>query len=178
MEDAIPTRGRRRLTARRAAWDLLRGLAVVAVLHLFVLQISVVRGQSMRPCLEDGDRLVIDRLCYQVLDVSRFDVVVLQAPNLPEVDFVKRVIGLPGDHVRIADGRVYVNGEEVDAQVAAVPDHAELAELEVSEGHYFVLGDNRPVSFDSREFGLVPAENLRGKVRARLWPIARATLFP
>ncbi len=172
------TNPRRRQVARRIAWDLARGLALILLLHLFVLQVSVVRGQSMRPCLEDGDRLVIDRICYQVMNVERFDVVVLQAPSLPDVDFVKRVVGLPGDHVRIARGVLFVNGEPVDETIAAVPDHAEMAELVVTDGHYFVLGDNRPVSFDSREFGLVPAENLRGKVRARFWPLARATVFP
>jgi signal peptidase I len=167
----------RRSLLRRAVIELGRGAAVVALLHFFVLQVSIVRGQSMRPSLEDGDRLVVDRLCYRLADVQRFDLVVLEAPHQPGIDFVKRVIGLPGDRVRIEAGQVFVNGERIADEFAAVPDCAQMAELRVMGGHYFVLGDNRPVSFDSREFGLVPAENLRGKVRARFWPLVRAALF-
>ncbi|HLU39059.1 MAG TPA: signal peptidase I, partial [Planctomycetota bacterium] len=158
---------------RRLGADFVRGIILVALLNLFVVQISTVRGHSMEPSLRDGDRLVVDRLAYAVSDVQRFDVVVLRYPRDPRTDFVKRVVALPGERVAIRDGRVWVDGVLLHENFAHVADHADMRELIVPPGHYFVLGDNRPVSCDSREFGLVEAEMLRGKVRARFWPPAR-----
>jgi signal peptidase I len=158
---------------RRFAFDVARGMLLIAVLNLFVLQVSIVRGHSMQPSLHDGDRLVVDRLAYTMTDVARFDVVVLRYPRDPHMDFVKRVVALPGERVAIVDGRVRVNGVALQEDFAHVEDHADMRELLVPKDHYFVLGDNRPVSCDSREFGLVESEMLRGKVRARFWPPAR-----
>jgi signal peptidase I len=163
---------------RRLARDLLRGGFLVLLAHAFVVQISVVRGHSMEPSLFDGDRLIVDRWTYAMAEAQRFDVVVLRYPRNPGVDFVKRIVGLPGERVRIHDGRVLIDGAELDVRSCPhIADHADMRELAVPDGHYFVLGDNRPISCDSREFGLVPADHLRGKVRARLWPPARMSLF-
>jgi len=150
---------------------------LVAILHLFVVQISVVRGHSMQPSLEDGDRLIVDRLAYEWADVERFDVVVLRYPNDTSVDFVKRVVGLPGDRVSIRNGALIVNGVEVAQGFGPVRDSSAMSERVIPPGHYFVLGDNRPISCDSREFGFVARDLLKGKVRARFWPPLRADLF-
>lgn len=163
-----------RILLRRLARDFVRGMVCVLALHLFVLQISVVRGHSMEPGLQDGDRLVVDRLAYTLTEVGRFDVVVLRYPKDPGLDFVKRVVGLPGDRVAICNGRVLVDGQPLAEEFAHVCDHADMRELVVPPDHYFVLGDNRPISCDSREFGLVEGGLLRGKVRARFWPPERA----
>ncbi|MEM7200330.1 MAG: signal peptidase I [Planctomycetota bacterium] len=157
--------------------DVLRGVALLVLLHLFVVQISVVRGHSMQPCLSDGDRLVVDRLAYCVAAVARFDVVVLRYPADPTVDFVKRVVGLPGDRVELHHGVVFVNGRRVEEAFGPVRDGAEMDERRIPDGHYFVLGDNRPISCDSREFGLVPFELIKGKVRVRFWPVGRMAVF-
>ena len=162
---------------RRFVTDLLTGGALMALLHLFVVQVSVVKGHSMEPSLWDGDRLVVDRISYAMMDVERFDLVVLRYPKDPSVDFVKRVVGLPGDLLALEDGKLYVNGEVVDMPCSIVPDRADMAAIRVPDGSYFVLGDNRPISCDSREFDFVPAEYMKGKVRARFWPLARAELF-
>jgi len=159
--------------ARRLVTDVLRGGLLVAVLNLFVLQISIVRGHSMEPSLQDGDRLVVDRLAYAVTEVQRFDVVVLRYPRDPAMDFVKRVVALPGERVAIVGGVVHVDGVPLSEGFTHVLDRADMRELVVPPGHYFVLGDNRPISCDSREFGLVEADLLRGKVRACFWPPAR-----
>jgi signal peptidase I len=181
---AVPTRrGASALPAsdehvlRRLGRDVLRGLAIVAVLHLFVVQISVVRGLSMEPSLHDGDRLIVDRLSYSFADVTRFDVVVLRNPRDPSVDFVKRVVGMPGERVAIRAGRISVNGDVLPAPFEHVDDSCNMDELIVPADHFFVLGDNRPVSCDSREFGLVQGALLKGKVRARFWPLDRLTVF-
>ena len=181
--DALPAvwsaepSGRENSVAGRFARDLLRGLAIVVVLHLFVLQISVVRGHSMQPCLVDGDRLVVDRVSYAFIEVSRFDVVVLRNPRDTSVDYVKRIIGLPGDDVRLQKGRLYVNGEPVDESFGPIIDQVTTRTFHVDKGNFFVLGDNRPVSSDSREFGLVDAALLKGRVRMRFWPLDRLALL-
>lgn len=147
------------------------------LVHIFVVQISVVRGLSMSPSLQDGDRLMVDRVSYAVTDVSRFDVVVLRYPRNPSIDFVKRVIGLPGDWVVLSGGVLCVNGEAVAEDFAHVADINAMGSWTVPKGKYFVLGDNRPVSCDSREFGMVDHKLLRGKVRMRFWPLSRFAMF-
>lgn len=159
---------------RRLIADVVRGGLIIAIINLFLVQVSIVRGHSMEPSLRDGDRLVVDRLAYALGGVQRFDVVVLRYPRDPKVDFVKRVVALPGEHVRLEAGRVYVDGRLLTESFTHVSDRASMRELTVPEGHYFVLGDNRPISCDSREFGLVEAALLKGKVRARFWPLGRA----
>jgi signal peptidase I len=130
----------------------------------------------MEPCLHDGDRLVVDRVAYNFGDVSRGDVVVLRYPKNPSVDFVKRVVGLPGDHIAMRHGVLLVNGEAAE-DYGCILDVQDMPDLVVPEHEFFVLGDNRPISCDSREFGLVPQELLKGRVRARFWPLTNATVF-
>ncbi len=162
---------------RRLWRDLCIGGGIVMLIHVFLVQISVVRGLSMAPSLHDGDRLMVDRVSYSVTDVTRFDVVVLRYPRNPEVDFVKRVIGLPGDRVELHDGSLHVNGEPVTENFGHVIDQYALGSWLVPDGHYFVLGDNRPISCDSREFGMVSHDLLKGKVRMCFWPLDRLAVF-
>ncbi len=157
--------------------DLFIGAVAVLCLHFFVVQISVVRGQSMAPSLRDGDRVVVDRVSYSMAEILRFDVVILRYPGDPSLDFVKRVIGLPGDRVQMQHGVVTVNGHRVDEEFAHHPDPDDSFDTVVPFGKVFVLGDNRPVSCDSRSFGMVDVHNLRGKVRACFWPLDRMTFF-
>lgn len=143
-----------------------------------VFNVSEVRGSSMEPGIHDHDRIVIDHLSYLVGDVQRGDVVVLRYPLDPSLDYIKRVVGLPGDEVSIARGEVRVNGELLEEPYVA-PSSIEpwtTLRARVRPGHYFVLGDNRRRSSDSREFGQVPYEYLRGRVRFRLWPVGRVGL--
>jgi signal peptidase I len=162
---------------RRFLRDLTRGVAIVVLLHLFVVQISVVRGLSMEPSLLDGDRLIVDRISYALSDVDRFDVVVLRNPRNQEIDYVKRIVGLPGERVAIHSGIVEIDGEPIENSFEFVDDSATMSEIIVPDEHFFVLGDNRPVSCDSREFGLVQGELLKGKVRLRFWPLDRVKVF-
>ena len=160
----------------RFAIDAVLGAALMVTIHMFVLQVSIVRGSSMEPCLLDGDRLVVDRVSYSMSEVERGDVVVLRNPRNHAIDFVKRVVGLPGDEVEMRDGDLFVNGEAVD-HYGCIHDHHDLARLTVPSDNFFVLGDNRPVSCDSRDFGLVAKKLLKGRVRVRFWPLQRATVF-
>ncbi|HEB53510.1 MAG TPA: signal peptidase I [bacterium] len=168
---------RRRLRwGTRFAIDVLLGAALMVTVHLFVIQVSIVRGNSMEPALHDGDRLVVDRVTYNLGDVHRGDVVVLRYPRNPDVDFVKRVVAIPGDRIAMRAGVLFVNGEVAD-DYGCIPDKESMAELVVPPHEFFVLGDNRPISCDSREFGLVPEHLLKGRVRARFWPLQTASVF-
>jgi signal peptidase I len=161
----------------RVCRDALRGAALMLLVHAFVVQVSVVRGHSMEPCLHDGDRLVVDRLTCSVSGVDRFDVIVLGNPRDPSVDYVKRVVGLPGDRVRLVDGTLWVNGVPAPEAFAPIHDFANTAEHVVPSGYVWVLGDNRPISCDSRDFGLVEHSLLKGRVRARFWPLGNVAIF-
>jgi signal peptidase I len=166
---------RRRLRAAFAT-GLQLGVVLLAVYGL-VFHLSVVRGSSMAPGIHDGDRIVIDHLSYVLGDVNRGDIVVLEYPLDPTVDYIKRVVGVPGDEVLVDDGRVVVNGVEMDEPYVTAPDPHTHLRLRVEPDTFFVLGDNRRHSSDSREFGLVPRANLVGKVDLRIWPPARAGLL-
>jgi len=148
--------------------------ATALVLYAALFHLSVVRGSSMAPSIHDGDRILIDPLSYLLEDVHRGDIVVLKYPLDPKVDYIKRVVGLPGDEVVIEEGQLWVNGELLDEPYVAGPDPFCSLRTRVKPAHYFVLGDNRSRSCDSREFGQVPRDYVRGKVEVRLWPPARA----
>lgn len=146
-------------------------LAALAYLCLFNL--SVVRGSSMTPRIHDGDRILIDHFSYLFGDVHRSDIVVLKYPLDPSVDYIKRVIGLPGDEIEIDLNGVFVNGQRLAEPYVDEQDPFSRIHIVVKPAHYFVLGDNRPRSCDSREFGQVPQDYIRGKVEVRVWPPAR-----
>ena len=166
-----------RVSGRRWAIELMVGSLLMAAFHMFVVQISVVKGHSMEPSLRDGDRLVVDRVAPSLGEVARGDVVVMRYPRNPAVDFVKRVVGLPGDRIALKNGQLWVNGAMAPDDWTCIADLETTAEVDVPDGCYFVLGDNRPISCDSREFGLVPESLLRGRVRARFWPLDRVAVF-
>jgi signal peptidase I len=158
-------------------WTTIKISVVVFITYGLIFNFSIVRGSSMAPGIHDGDRILVDHLSFLFRDVHRGDIVVLQYPLDPSLDYIKRVIGLPGDEVTIDGPNVSVNGVQLDEPYIAEPDpRCHLVEV-VAPGSYFVLGDNRPHSSDSREFGQVPAENLVGLVNLRIWPPARAGIL-
>jgi signal peptidase I len=161
----------------RALRRLLLSLKVAAVLFVvygLTFNFSVVRGSSMSPGIHDGDRILVNHLSYMLQSVQRGDIVVLRYPLDPRLDYIKRVIGLPGDVVRIRGGFVSVNGSVLEEPYISQPDPRGALEVKVEPDHFFVMGDNRPHSSDSREFGQVPRENLVGKVNLCIWPPTRA----
>jgi signal peptidase I len=173
--------GGRRLAAERSRWAFLadggRTLVIVLLFYTVAFNLSVVRGGSMAPGIRDGDRILVEPWSYVFGAVQRGDIVVLRYPLDPRIDYVKRVIGLPGDRVTMADGYVWVNGELLDEPYVLADDRTTYLSVVVGPEQFFVLGDNRPRSSDSREFGLVPADYLRGRVDLRLWPFSRIGLI-
>ena len=155
----------------------IRGSLALVLLYGLLFNFSVVRGSSMSPSIFDGDRILIDHFSYLFSEVRRGDIVVMQYPLDPKLDYIKRVVGLPGDEILIDRGQVFVNGEKLEEQYVDVPDLRGRVHTIVRPHHYFVLGDNRCHSSDSREFGQVPVENLLGKVDLRVWPLGRIGLI-
>ncbi len=141
--------------------------------YLCIFNLSVVRGSSMAPRIHDGDRILIDHLSYVFGEVQRGDIVVLKYPLDPSVDYIKRVVGLPGDDVVLEDGEVWVNGQRIEEPYVTQADPFARVRVHVKPAHFFVLGDNRPRSCDSRDFGLVPQDYIRGRVEVRIWPPER-----
>jgi signal peptidase I len=163
------------------AWvKTLMSAAVYAVLIVtFGFQVARVEGQSMAPTLEDQDRLIVNKLVYRISDPRRGDIVMLYYPLNPDKSFVKRVIAEEGDTVRIVDGRVYVNDIPLKDDYVA-PDyrsHDDWGPQVIPEGYYFVMGDHRNNSSDSRHWGMVPKKYIIGKVQLRWWPVPTARVF-
>jgi signal peptidase I len=175
----------------RGAWtrmwdELMSGVqtlvsaAVYATLIVtFGFQVARVDGLSMAPTLEDHDRLIVNKLVYELGDPRPGDIVMLYYPLNPEKMFVKRVIAREGDIVRIVDGRVYVNDIPLrdDYVPAEFRSHDDWGPQEVQQGYYFVMGDHRNNSSDSRHWGPVPKKYIVGKVKVRWWPLQDARIF-
>jgi len=158
----------------------LASAAVYATLIVtFVCQVARVEGQSMLPTLEDQDRLIVNKLIYRLSTPHRGDIVMLYYPINPDKSFVKRVIAEEGEEVRIVDGKVFVNGDQIN-DVYVPPEfrgHDDFGPFKVREGYYFVMGDHRNNSSDSRHWGEVPKKYIIGKVQLRWWPLAHARIF-
>lgn len=172
--------------SRNGIWSeslkLLRDVFLIIVVFIlfgvFVAQPVVVEGTSMVPQLHDGERLLVNKLIYYKFEsvswghLERGDIVVFWFPNDPDKSYVKRVIGLPGERVEIRSGRVYIDGQELNESYLdtehnkAMPS---IGEKTVAPHHYFVMGDNRDNSSDSRYWGLVPEKYIYGKAFFRYW---------
>ena len=180
---AEPTLG---TTWQRVGAEVLSGVqtlfsaAVYATLIVtFCFQVARVDGLSMAPTLQDHDRLIVNKLVYELGEPRPGDIVMLYYPLNPEKMFVKRVIAKEGDTVRIVDGHVYVN--DVPLHDDYVPEefrsHDDWGPTVVQQGYYFVMGDHRNNSSDSRHWGPVPKKYIVGKVKVRWWPLQDARIF-
>jgi signal peptidase I len=157
---------------KRFVLDILETIVLAVVLFVGINALSArvrVDGYSMRPTLEDGEFVLVSKLSYFWGDVTRGDIVVFHFPLNPEEELIKRVIGLPGDRVMVENGQVFVNGQAIsEPYIAQSPLYS--GEWLVEENHLFVLGDNRNNSNDSKDWGLMPMENLVGKAVLIYWP--------
>lgn len=154
--------------------DLLVAVLIAVLVIVFIVQPVRVEGTSMLPRLHDGERIFVNKFVYKFESINRGDIVVFWYPNDPSKSFIKRVIGLPGETVSIRDGIVYVNGEPLDEPYLDSSFHAQrdsLSPVYVKPHYYFVMGDNRDASNDSRQWGLVPEKYIYGKAIFRYWPL-------
>jgi signal peptidase I len=173
------------------------GVAAVLTIGLrtFVVQTYSIPSASMEPTLKIGDRIVVDKLSYDIHSVGRSDIVVFSRPSnehcggAPVADLVKRVIGLPGETISLSDGQVYINKKllpepwlpaSVQQSTTPGPTSAGYAlhqSFKIPTNEVFVMGDNRTDSCDSRWWGPIPESSIVGKVDVRVWPISRVHLF-
>jgi len=162
---------------------LVTALAIFVIVYLFLFQPHSVKGNSMSTpfpeAFQDGEYFLTNKITYKFNEPKRSEVVVFKAPQNEEYDYIKRIIAIPGDTIKIRDGRVYLNAELLDESAYLPADSTTLAghflkegeEINITAGKYFVLGDNRNHSSDSREWGLLPIKNIIGKAWFRYWPV-------
>ena len=176
-EPDVPSRFYRLLSELKP-WlrDILPASVIAVFLVVFVVQPVKVEGTSMQPRLVDQERIFVNRFIYRFSDIQRGDIVVFWYPKDRSKSFIKRVLAVPGDEVEIRRGSVYVNGARIEEPYLnpEFRDRDSLGTRSVPLGHYFVLGDHRSSSNDSRNWGFVPRELIYGKAVFRYWPIQRA----
>ena len=174
---AIPIQPGSRHLPVIAVWvrDLLVSLAISAFIIIFLYQPVKVEGTSMMPGLEDQERIFVNKFVYRWEPISRGDIVVFRYPRDTSKSYIKRVIGLAGDRVRIENGQVYVNGDAIDEDYVPsdYADARSYPEITVPTGSYFVLGDHRTMSNDSRDFGPVNERFIYGKAVFGYWPMEK-----
>jgi signal peptidase I len=183
MSPPRPTVGRPGNLRRAQLISGVRTLVLAAIdatlIATFGFQVVRVDGYSMAPTLEDHDRLIVNKLAYELGDPRPGDIVTLYYPRDPDRLFVKRLIAREGDSVRIVHGRVYVNGQPLrdDYVIPDFRDNGNWGPQVIGPGYDFVLGDHRTNSFDSRHWGLVPKKYITGKVEVRWWPLQDVKIF-
>jgi signal peptidase I len=152
---------------------------IAALIMIFIARAYTVNGDSMLPTLHHGERLLIDKISYRFIEPSRGEIIVFKNPSNTREQFVKRVIGLPGDKVAIIQGVVYINDQPIEEDYTLAPARIGFAPQIVPEGTYFVLGDNRNNSEDSRfsRVGFLPRELIVGRAVWRYWPLNQIDLM-
>lgn len=162
-------------------------LVIILPIRYFIIQPFYVKGASMEPTFHDHQYLIIDEIGYRFNEVKRGDIVVFRYPQNPQEYFIKRIIGLPGEKIEIRDGSIYIYNDNypegfVLDESAYLADNIKTYDLSgeivtLRSGEYFVLGDNRNASKDSRSFGAVNKSFLTGRVMFRGWPFNQITVF-
>jgi signal peptidase I len=166
------------------AESFISSMLVLFLLYKFVAMPEVVHGASMHPNFESGERILMERVTKHFKSFERGEVVILHPPNNPQIDYIKRIVGLPGDIIKIKDCEVYINrsGDKFILEEKYLPtevctvEGSELREgrsLRLKEKEYAVFGDNRLNSVDSRAFGVVKKKDILGRVVFRFWPLDR-----
>ena len=155
---------------RDLAGTILPAVVIALLIHLFLVQATRVFGQSMEPNIHENQRLVVEKLSYRIHGPQRGDVIVLHDPTDPDELLIKRIVGLPGERITVADGRVDVDDALLPEPYLNQATEGATCSWVVPPLHVFVMGDNRGASRDSRSFGPVPLDMLLGQAVFRYWP--------
>ncbi len=148
-------------------------LVIAILVRTLLVEVFVVQGPSMEPTLVDGNRLLVSKIAYKIGEPSRGDVVVLRYPLDPSKDYIKRVVAVGGDIIEIRLGRLYINGQLQQESYIEYPGIYNMAAVTVPSDSVFVMGDHRTNSEDSRYFGCVKEEFLKGKAVYIIWPLEK-----
>jgi signal peptidase I len=167
--------------AKSLARDIIFAAVTAVLIVVFVVQPVKVEGTSMQPRLENDERIFVNKFIYNFDPIKRGDIVVFWFPDDPSKSFIKRVIGLPGETIRIDQrGQLYINGRPMDEPYLS-PERNRyprpIPDTYIKPHYYFVMGDNRDASNDSRSWGLVPEKYIYGKAMFRYWPLPRIGLL-
>ena len=154
-------------------------LAIFVIVYLFLFQPHQVKGSSMYPSFKNGEYILTDKISYRFGKPHRGEVIVFKAPKNEDYDYIKRIIAVPGDQVMVKNGRIYINGQLLDEKIyldnAVVTSPGSFLReglvRQIPENTYIAFGDNRQHSSDSREWGVVPRNNIIGKAWLRYWPL-------
>lgn len=156
----------------------LQVLILTLIIINFIGRVSVVQGQSMYPCLSSNNRIIVNLFLYKITKPQRGEIVVFKCPKDQDKDYIKRIIGLPGEEVEIIEGAVYINGEMLEEPyITQRFDDEYMEKIELSSNQVFVLGDNRANSEDSRSWGALETNLIKGKAVLVFWPPESFSLF-
>lgn len=160
-------------------------LSIFVVVYLFLVQPHEVKGSSMEPNFHNNEYILTDKISYRFTEPKRGEVVIFKSPKNPEVDYIKRIIGLPSEQVKIQNGSVYINDKKLgepylEETTILYPGSfmQEGVEITIPSNEYFVFGDNRSHSSDSREFGPISRNLIIGRAFMRYWPLPKFGLLP
>jgi signal peptidase I len=171
-----------------AVFDFLQGIvvimAIMVMIYLFIMSPQEISGASMEPYFHNGEYILTNKIAYKLGEPVRGDVVIFKSPRNKDIDYIKRVIGKPGDTVGLRDSAIYVNGKKLGEPYLGPGVYIfggsylrEGSEMTIPSGLYFVMGDNRPHSSDSREFGPISKEDFIGKAILRYWPLNKTGII-
>jgi len=163
-------------TIKEIAQTLLISFGIFLFVYIFLVQPHRVKGESMFPTYNDGELLLTEKVSYRFSKPKRGDVIVFEAPVGHNIDFIKRIIGLPGETVSIQEGSVFVNGKRLEENNLKVETPGDEVRT-LGPGEYFVMGDNRPASSDSRVFGPIATDKIQGRVFFVYWPLFKGKTF-
>lgn len=159
-------------------WEIVQtvilALVIVLPIRYFLFQPFLVQGSSMEPNFYQGDYLIVDELSYRIREPRRGEVIVFKYPGNPRLRFIKRIIGLPGEEIKIENGHIFINGKILDESDYLSEEVVTegFVEIKLNKNEYFVLGDNRTMSSDSRRWGPLPKKNIIGRALFRAWPLS------
>ena len=160
--------------------ELLETVISAGVIAFFIItfigQVTVVQGASMETTLHNKERLIANKIGYRLESPKRGEIIIFRPPLDTKRNYIKRVIGIPGDKIKIVEGIVYLNDEALDESYVEYKSYENMPDIIVPDDSYFVLGDNRPNSSDSRYWGFVPRKNVVGKAWVVFWPLNKMRL--
>jgi len=160
--------------------ELLETVVSAGIIAFFIItfvgQVTVVKGASMEDTLFNSERLICNKIVYRLTEPKHGEIVIFKPPIDQNHNYIKRVIAVEGDRIKIIDGTVYLNGDKMEEDYIEHRSYETMPEITVPEDSYFVLGDNRSNSSDSRFWGFVPEKNIIGRASVVFWPITRARM--
>ncbi|MBI3341882.1 signal peptidase I [Candidatus Curtissbacteria bacterium] len=172
MEEVVENKMNIKGTVKEIIQTAVVSLGIFFFVYVFLVQPHRVKGESMTPNFKDGELLLVEKVSYRIYKPSRGDVIVFKAPGSANVDFIKRVIGVPGENVKVENGTVYINDKKLNEPYEKQETRGDI-NINLGNNQYFVLGDNRGGSSDSRVFGPIDRNTIEGKAWFVYWPLIK-----